>query len=163
MMIQDVDHGEAATAGRSGHRPVAWHLWAVGLVSLMWSFIGAADYTFTQLGNRAWIEGGAERMGITADQMVAYIDGFPAWLHAFWALGVWGAVAGSILLLARSRYAVGAFAISLLGLAVTQFHRALTPQPEWLQGDVVFNLILWSIATFLLIYAISMKNKGVLR
>ena len=161
-MEQGLDHGEAASTADRGLRMAPWHLWTVGVVSLLWNLIGAADYTLTQLSNRAWIEGGAERMGITAEQMIAYIDGFPAWLHAFWALGVWGAVIGSILLLARSRYAVWSFAFSLLGLAVTQFRRAFTPQPEWVQGDVVFNLILWSIATFLLIYAISMRNKGVL-
>ena len=161
-MEQELHHDTASVAGR-GVRAAPWHLWAVGVVSLLWNLIGTADYTLTQLGNRAWIEGGAERMGITAEQMIAYIDGFPAWLHAFWALGVWGAVIGSVLLLAHSRYAVWSFALSLLGLAVTQLHRAFTPQPEWVQGDVVFNLILWSIATFLLIYAISMRNKGVLR
>jgi hypothetical protein len=29
--------------------------------------------------------------------------------------------------------------------------------------DVVLNLALWSVATFLPIYAVSMRNKGVLR
>ncbi len=48
-------------------------------------------------------------------------------------------------------------------MAVTQFYQAFTPQPDWAQSAVVMNLVIWSIATFLLIYAVSMKNKGVLR
>lgn len=144
-------------------RKAPWHLWAVGGLSLAWNMIGAADYTLSQLGNRTWLGAAAENMGVTADDMIAYIDSFPAWMHAFWALGVWGAIAGSILLLARSRHAVWAFAVSLLGLAVTQFYRALTPQPEWVGDGLAFNLMLWSIASFLLIYAVSMRNKGVLR
>lgn len=164
-MAQDPE-GTASAAAADGHDPARaapWHLWAVGVISLLWNLIGATDYTLSQLRNPAWIEGGAERMGITASEMIAYIDSFPAWMHAFWALGVWGAIIGSILLLMRKRLAVWSFAVSLLGLAATQFYRALTPQPEWVQGDLVFNLILWSIATFLLIYAVSMRNKGVLR
>lgn len=163
-----VDGIEKSAAVPESDEPVAvrrapWHLWAVGVLSALWNLTGVTDYTLSHLRNRAWLQGGAEQMGITVETMIAYIDGFPAWSHAFWALGVWGALLGSILLLMRRRYAVWAFAISLLGLAVTQFYRAFTPQPEWAQGDPSFNLLLWSIATFLLIYAVSMKNKGLLR
>lgn len=147
----------------AARRATPWHVWAVGVLSLLWNLIGTADYTFSHLHNRAWLNVGAERMGITADDMIAYLDGFPAWLHAFWAIGVWGAVAGSVLLLVRSRFAIWAFVLSLLGLAVTQFDRALTPQPAWVQGDLVTNLLLWAVASFLVIYAVSMRRKGVLR
>ena len=140
-----------------------WHLWAVGGVSLLWNAFGATDYTMSQLRNRDYLGSAAESMGITVDQMIAYIDSFPGWMHAFWALGVWGAFIGSILLLLRKRHAVWAFGLSLLGLAVTQLYQAFTPQPAWAEGALVMNLVIWSIATFLLIYAVSMKNKGVLR
>lgn len=149
--------------GSAAARTTPWHLWAVGVVSLLWNAFGATDYTMSQLRNRDYLGSAAESMGITADQMIAYINGFPAWMHAFWALGVWGALVGSILLLLRKRQAVWAFGLSLLGLAVTQFYQALTPQPDWVQSALVMNLVIWSIATFLLIYAVSMKNKGVLR
>ena len=135
----------------------------VGILSLLWNLIGVTDYTLSQLRNMTWLGAAADNMGITAVQMIAYIESFPAWLHAFWALGVWGAVIGSLLLLLRSRRAVWAFAVSLLGLAATQFYQVLTPQPEWMEGSLAMNLILWSIATFLLIYAVSMRGKGVLR
>jgi len=163
-----VDYMEEAEPATVAAEPIEthgtpWHLWAVGVLSLLWNMVGITDYTLSQLGNRDWIGAAAENMGITADDMIAYIDSFPAWMHAFWALGVWGAFVGSILLLMRSRYAVWSFAASLLGLAVTTLYRVTTPQPEWMQGDVAMNVIIWSIATFLLIYAVSMRNKGVLR
>lgn len=154
---------EAAITAPAEHSKAPWHLWAVGLISLAWNLIGATDYTLSQFRNRTWIGAAAENMGVATEEMIAYLDSFPAWLHAFWALGVWGATIGSILLLLRSRHAVWSFALSLLGLAVTQFHRLLTPQPEWVGEDVVLNLALWSVATFLPIYAVSMRNKGVLR
>ena len=152
-----VETGDAAVHGPP------WHLWAVGFVSLLWNAFGATDYSMSQLRVRAWLDPAAESMGITAAQMTSYIDSFPTWMHAFWALGVWGAVAGSLLLLLTRREAVWAFSLSLLGVAVTQFYPAFTPQPEWVDGNVTINLLIWSIATFLLIYAVSMRNKGVLR
>lgn len=158
----EADRAEATAAPVEGRR-TPWHLWVVGGLSLAWNLIGVTDYTLSQLGNRTWIGAAAENMGVTADEMIAYIDSFPAWMHAFWALGVWGAIVGSILLLIRSRHSVWAFAVSLLGLAVTQFYRILAPQPDWVSEDVALNLVLWSVATFLLIYAVSMRNKSVLR
>lgn len=159
--VEDAAAASAADRGATDHAP--WHLWVVGVVSLLWNCFGATDYTMSQLRNRDWLGGAAEAMGITADQMIAYIDGFPGWMHAFWALGVWGALIGSILLLLRKRHAVWAYALSLIGLAVTQLYQAVTPQPEWVESNVAMNVIIWAIAIFLLIYAVSMKNRGVLR
>lgn len=140
-----------------------WHLWAVGGLSLLWNLFGAVDYTMSQTRNEAYLKASAESMGITAGQMIDWIDSFPMWQHAFWALGVWGALAGSILLLMRSRYAVWAFGISLLGLAVTQIYQAIAPKPEWADAAFGMTLVIWAIATGLLVYAVSMARRGVLR
>ena len=137
-----------------------WHLWVVAILSLLWNAIGAADYVFSSLRSEAWFAAMQY-----PPEGIAYLDAFPAWAHGGWALGTMGAFLGSILLLMRSRYAVWAFAISLVGIAVTTLYEAgaeLPPelaamQPAW------FPIVLWSIATFLLIYAVSMKRQGVLR
>ncbi|MCB2087222.1 MAG: hypothetical protein R3E18_09140 [Sphingomonadaceae bacterium] len=137
-----------------------WHLWVVGIVSLLWNSIGASDYVFSSLRNEAWFE-----MMQYPPEGIAYLDAFPAWAHGGWALGTLGAFIGSILLLLRSRHALTAFAVSLLGIAITTAYEAgvempavlAEAQPAW------FPYLLWSIATFLLIYSWSMKKKGVLR
>lgn len=157
MVEEPGDHVSSAT----GQSP--WHLWVVGGVSLLWNCFGAMDYTMSQLRNEAYLGTAAESMGVTAAEMIAFIDSFPVWMHAFWALGVWGALAGSVLLLMRSRYAVWAFAVSLIGLAVTQLYQATTVQPDWMDTSKGMTIFIWSVATFLLIYAVSMKKKGVLR
>lgn len=144
-------------------RGTPWHLWVVGVISLLWNAFGAFDYTMSQTRNEAYLGSAAESMGITAAEMIAFIDSFPVWMHAFWAFGVWGALAGSVLLLLRSRFAVWAFGLSLLGLAVTQIYQAMTPKPEWADAATGMTIFIWSVATFLLIYAVSMKSKGVLR
>lgn len=137
-----------------------WHLWVVGAVTLLWNTIGAADYIMSSLRSEAWFE-----MMQYPEAGIAYLQAFPAWAHGGWALGTLGAFSGSLLLLFRSRFAVWALALSLLGIAVTTIYEAgadMPPelaeiQPAW------FPALLWSVAVFLLIYAVSMRNKGVLR
>ncbi len=142
-----------------------WHLWVVGVISLLWNAFGANDYLQTQLGNLEYMEAMVTDMGVSPEDALAYFNGFPGWVHAFWALGVWGSVLGSVLLLLRLRYAVWAFAISMLGLAGTTLYQVTSEQPEWATSgmSMIMSILIWSLATFLLIYAVSMKNKGVLR
>jgi hypothetical protein len=152
---------EAAAPARVQGAPL--HLWAVGGLSLLWNAFGATDYTLSQLRNRDWLGSAAQKMGATTEEMIAYVDSFPAWMHGFWALGVWGALIGSILLLLRKRQAVWAFALSLLGLAVTQIYQATIPRPAWAEMATGMTIAIWAIALCLLLYATWMRNKDVLR
>jgi hypothetical protein len=136
------------------------HVWIVGIVSLAWNAFGCFDYYMTQTNNEGYLA------AFTAEQR-AYFNSFPFWMEAAWALGVWGALAGSILLLFRSRHAVAAFAISLIGLAISTFYQfvisdvdvsALMP-PE--ASYITFAI--WIIAIALLAYAWWLRGKAVLR
>ncbi len=137
------------------------HLWAVGVVSLMWNSFGCVDYTMSKLDPVAYMQ--SVGMG---EAEIAYTQALPAWLSAFWALGVWGSLVGSILLLLRSRHAVTAFAVSLLGLAVTQVYNlfdSTVPESMNLGAMMVMNLVIWASLLFFLWYARRMKADGVLR
>src|SRR3546814_14945416 len=70
----------------------------------------------TKLGN-------ADYLSALTSEQIAYFQGFPLWANIGWAFGVWGSVLGSILLLARSRHAVTAFAVSLLGPAISRLYQ----------------------------------------
>ena len=96
-----------------------WHIWVVGLITLMWHAFGAYDYTMSELRDAAYLSMMPEdqRAG-----MLAYLDAMPSWAVANWALGVWGSVLGSVLILARSRHAVNAFVVSLLGFIGTSLY-----------------------------------------
>lgn len=145
--------------GQAAGRP--WHLWVVGLLSLLWNSVGCIDYTMTELHNDAYFAMG----GFTPEQ-IAWFTSFPAWAIAFWAVGVWGALTGSILLLLRSRHAIVAFALSLIGLAVgTIYQFGIGDMPASLNtpGTQALTTGLWVIAIFLLWYAMRMKARGVLR
>ncbi len=135
------------------------HLWIVGALALLWNAFGAWNYLMTQTRNEAVMA------SLTAAQRT-YIDSIPAWADAAWALGVWGAVAGTLLLLVRSRYAVAAFVVSILGLAGTSVYQfVMSSPPEEMTGgaNLVLHLVIWAIAVALLLYALRMRGRGVLR
>jgi peptidoglycan/LPS O-acetylase OafA/YrhL len=135
------------------------HLWIVGIVSALWNAMGAFDYLMTQTRNEAYLA------NFTDPQRV-YFDTFPVWMEAAWACGVWGALIGSLLLLARSRHAVTAFAVSLAGLAVsTVYQYVLSSPPADMQTSMMIgmNIAIWVIAIGLLVYAMRMRARSVLR
>ena len=135
------------------------HLWIVGVLATVWNAFGAFDYLMTQTRNEAYLAN-------FTDPQRAYFDSFPIWMEATWALGVWGGLLGALLLLARSRHAVTAFAVSLAGLAVSTLYQYVlsTPLPEMMSGAMLgMNIAIWAVAIGLLWYAMRMKRAGVLR
>jgi hypothetical protein len=135
------------------------HLWIVGGLSTLWNAYGCYDYLMTQTRNQAYLAQFTEAQR-------AYVESFPALAQGAWALGVWGALAGSLLLLARSRWAVAAFGVSLFGLAAsTVYQHLLSRMPgELMDGAMmVLSLAIWAIVVGLLLYALAMRRRGVLR
>jgi len=135
------------------------HLWIVGALATLWNAFGAFDYLMTQTRNEPYLA------NFTDPQRV-YFESFPLWMEATWALSVWGGLAGSLLLLARSRHAVTAFAISLAGLAVSTLYQYVlsAPPPEMNSGAMMaMNLVIWAVAIGLLVYTLWMRRRGVLR
>jgi hypothetical protein len=98
--------------------------------------------------------------------MIDYFTAMPGWMYVPWTLGVWGALAGSILLLLRSRYAVWAFGLSLIGAVVSLIYgQFISPPPLSAEMAMmkVMPYIIAAIAAFLLWYAWAMSKRGVLR
>jgi hypothetical protein len=135
------------------------HLWIVGALATLWNAFGCFDYLMTQTRNEQYLAG-------FTDPQRAYFESFPLWMEAVWALGVWGGLAGSLLLLARSRHAVTAFAVSLAGLALsTVYQYVLNSPPEDMTTGamVAMNVVIWAVAIGLLVYSLRMRGRGVLR
>lgn len=132
-----------------------WHLWVVGVVTLLFNSMGIISYLSTKLGMLA-------EMGLTPSQ-IAFMDSYPSWVSGFWALGVWGAFAGSVLLLLRSRLAVAAMVAALAGLLVTTiYHYVLIEVPADMQAPAL-DVTIWVVTLFLLFYARAMAKAGVLK
>jgi hypothetical protein len=135
------------------------HLWIVGILALLWNAYGAFDYVMSQIQDAAYLAQFSD-----ADRL--YFAAFPGWAVAAWALGVWGGVAGSLLLLARSRHAEFAFGLSLVGLLVaTIYQHVLAAMPADLKTGamVAITVAIWAVATGLFVYAHRMRARGLLR
>jgi len=149
--------GSESEAGRrTGSTPI--HLWIIGGLTLLWNLMGAFDYLATELRLDFY-------MSQFSDEQLNYFYSFPAWAVAGWALGVWGALAGSIGLLLRRRWAVWAFAISIVGMVATSLYTlVLSNGLETMgPGNLVFTAVIWAVAISLVLYARAMAVRGVLR
>ena len=140
------------------------HLWIVGIVSLLWGCFGAYDYVMSHMRDTDYIK--ASMPGVDPNAALAWMDAFPMYAKFGWGLGVWGGLLGAILLLARSRYAVWAYGLSLLGAVLgLGYQIALAPPLPGadtpMMKTIPYVIILGSLALFL--YARAMAKKGVLR
>jgi hypothetical protein len=147
----------AATYAGEAQPRTPVHLWIIGVLSLLWNLMGAFDYVATHFKIDFYTS------QFTPEQL-AYFSGFPAWAVAGWAFGVWGAVAGSIGLLLRRKWSVWAFAVSLAGMLVSSIYTlGLSDGAQMMgTGGVIFTVIIWAAAIFLLVYSRAMANRGVL-
>lgn len=139
-------------------RPAApWHFWLVTLVSLLWNGFGGYDYTMSHLQGEAYY-----RQTGMSEAVIAFMQTYPTWMHAVWAVGVWGSVLGSLLFVARSRWAFHAFALSALGAAGALAYNLTTPGASAIMSPVMPGVIL-AICLFFVWYASTMTKRGVVR
>jgi hypothetical protein len=144
-----------ATVEETPRASVPVHFWIVAVVSLLWNAFGGVDYTMSHLQGDAWYR----QMGAT-DAMITALNAYPTWMHAVWAIGVWGSVLGSILLLLRSRWAFHSFAVSALGAIGALIYQAMNPTAGM---DLIMPAIIVVVVLFLTWYARMMTSRGVLR
>lgn len=138
-----------------------WHLWLVGVLSLLWNGFGGYDFIMTNTQGEAYMRAS----GMT-QPMIDYFNAMPTWMYVPWTLGVWGAIAGSVLLLLRLKWAVHAFALSLLGAVGSLVFGMANPMPDLPPAMAAMQFMPWiiaGIAAFLLWYAWTMRDRGVLR
>ena len=141
------------TEGRM-HTPV--HLWLVGIATLLFNAMGIISYLTAKLGYMA-------EARMTPDQ-IAFMESYPAWASAVWAMGVWGAFAGSVLLLLRSKWAVTAMVVALIGLiGVTIAENVVLDVPADMATPLGLKAAIWISTLFLLFYTRRMAAAGVLR
>lgn len=146
-------------ANKTGGR-APWHFWLICLIAVVWNGFGGYDYLMTKTQGDAYLSG----MGMTAEQL-AYYHAMPGWMTAVWAVGVWGAVAGSVLMLMRSRWAAHAFAASLAALLISLIYTYLLSNGGDLMGQMgaIMNGVITAAALFFLWYARRATSQGLLR
>jgi hypothetical protein len=135
-----------------------WHVWVVGVLTLLWNAVGALDYVMTQTRNQPYLK------EFTPEQL-DYFFGFPAWVVACWAIGVWGGVLGSLLLLLRQRLAMPVFVVSFVAMVCTTIYNfVLSNGMEMMGGPgaLILSAVIFLIALALVFYSRALRAKGVL-
>ena len=124
--------------------------WVIAGISMLWNAFGAYLYVRSSMGD-------PKLLASVPPEMQAYMATMPVWAHAGWAFGIWGSFAGSALLLMRSRHAVVAFWLSLVGAIVSFAAQAMAgvlSPAEPIMILAVIGLLLW--------YSRSALSKGFL-
>ncbi len=139
-------------------RPVGF--WIVAVLALLWNGFGGFDYVMTRTRNMEYLAQAGD-----ATAMLQWIDSMPIWAQVAWPVGVWGSLLGSVLLLLRSRHAVSAFAVSLLGALISFGHQFASTPPAALDttANKLIPLVIMAIIIGLWWYSRRALGKGLLR
>jgi hypothetical protein len=148
-----------ADANSRGAR-APWHLWAVGGLGVLWNAYGCYDFSMTQIGGEDYLRA----YGMT-DAQIDYFNAMPVWMTGAWAVGVWGAMAGSVLLLLRRKWAFPVFVASLAAFVLSLVYTYLLTNGAEIAGDqgLILNGVILTACLFFAWYAWAMSRKGVLR
>lgn len=132
-----------------------WHMWVVGIMTLLWNGSGAVTFLLAQLGMLS---------NLSAEEM-AYYAAQPLWFVILVNIATWGAFFAGIALLFKSRQAFNLFGLSLGMIVLTDLidlvsgtHRALAEE-----GAMVMTLMVLVIACLQLLYSWRWKKFGVLK
>ena len=137
-----------------------WHLWVVGVIAVLFNAVGVFDFVMVMAQGAAYMESA----GMTPGQ-IAHYQQMPAWMTAVWAIGVWGAILASILLLLRKKLAFPVFALSLGAFLVSLLYTyVLTDGGEVMGSEMAMaNVVIIALLLFFIWYSRLMTKRGVLR
>lgn len=139
----------------------SWWFWVLAVAAVLWNLIGVADYLGYTLGGEAYLDRLREADPAVAD----YMASMPAWRVALWALGVWGSLAGAVLLVARRRWSVPAYVVGLVGIVVGLLLDLLVSGlgPLYHGVQLFMSLVIVVLALLQLWFARAMQQLGLLR
>ena len=135
-----------------GAGKVPLSFWVVAGLGVLWNGFAVIGYWLTATHNAA-------AMAQSPPEMVEALNHTPMWALGAWGLAVGAALAGSLLLMLRRRWAVPAFVASLGGLLVLTIYQVAVNMPM----SILQIITIWLVALFLLRFSSSEAGKGLLR
>jgi hypothetical protein len=87
--------------------------WVIAILGLAWNIFGVVQFLATANGTVESLV----RNGLSTEQAKLYVS-LPSWMNIAFAIGVFGGVIGSVLLLMRKKLSVNIFLVSLLGYVI---------------------------------------------
>jgi len=114
-------------------KPPIW-FWIVGVLGLLWNGMGVSEY-LKSAGVIDW-----DKSNYTTEQL-AYMDAYPAWVTALFAVAVFGGLLGCLALLMRKKWATQLFGLSLLAVLGQQIYQLFLSDGPALMGN---SLYMWA-------------------
>jgi cell division protein FtsW (lipid II flippase) len=136
-------------------RKVPWHLWVVGVLSLLWNASGAYVIISAQSG---------AQMDMDANE-VAYYAAQAPWFVLVTDVALIAAMLGALMLLLRNRWAVHFYALSIAAIVVTAAYDIAQGTALLLhdQGWLMQSCLTSGLAVAQLVYAVMVRKRGLLR
>jgi hypothetical protein len=137
-----------------------WHLWLVGVVAVLFNSIGVFDWVMSMARGASYMASA----GMTSEQ-IAHYQGMPVWMNAVWAIGVWGAMVASVLILLRNGLASAVFAVSLSAFLVSLIYTYVLTDGGEIMGSrmAITNVVITALLLSFIWYSRLMMKRGVLR
>jgi hypothetical protein len=137
-----------------------WHLWLVGVVAVLFNSIGVFEFVMSMTQGPSYMASA----GMTPAQ-IAHYQALPAWMTVDWAIGVFGALAGSVLILLRNKLAWPVLAVSLAAFLISLAHTYLLTDGGKIMGQpmAITSAVIAALLAFFTWYAWWMMRRGVLR
>ncbi len=132
-----------------------WHLWVVGVLSLLWNASGA--WVFVQAQTGAAMDMDAAEIAYYAEQ--------PGWMVVLTDLAFATAILAAFALLLRSRWAVRLYAFSIAAIIVSTAFDIALGTALLLQGQdwLILSCVTTCLALAQWLYAVWMRKRWVLR
>jgi hypothetical protein len=145
----------AVSADSLSQKKTPWHLWVVGVVALLWNASGAYTIMMAQAG----------RLPNLTEEEAAYYAAQPLWFVIVTDIALISAMAAAAALLLRHRSAVVLFAVSLAAIFLTDAYDLVSGTAQMLTsgGALIVTVFIFVIAVLELVYANTMKGRGVLQ
>jgi hypothetical protein len=137
-----------------------WHLWLIGAIAALFNSIGVFDFVMSMAQGAAY----QASAGMTPEQIAHYQE-MPGWMTVVWAVGVFGALLASILLLLRRKVALPVFVLSLAAFLISLLYTYVLTDGGAIMGRQA-AITSAAIAVLLVLfswYSRSMAVRGVLR
>jgi len=131
--------------------------WIVAVLATLWNAMGVFDFVMTNMRNNAYLA------NFTPEQL-DFFTSFPMWFTIIWAIAVFGAFIGSVLLLLRMGLAVPAFLASVVCYVISLIHNFALSNGAAVMGTagIVMAALIGLVLLGLLFLARWAKARGIL-
>lgn len=137
-----------------------WSFWLIAVLAVVWNAGGAFDYIMCQFEVAFYIDAAAE----ASPEAAAWLAEMPSWRVGLWAFGVWGGMAGAVLLLVRRSLSIVVYQISIAAIVIGLIadFAVLGVGSLYAGGQGAMIAIILVLSFVQLFYAVRQRRVGVL-